>query len=305
MAKPFYSIEEVCELLGKDADGVRALVRDGSLREFRDAGKIFFKAEDVDKLAGKPPASADDSGEIDLEPTLDDDGDKKTDDKDEVPAINDVTGGTSLIGLEPMEGDDDKREGTSVTTGGISVFDDDEVEIDADPMADTQVTSGAIDDEVALDSAGSGSGLLDLTREADDTSLGAELLDDIYPGEDADDEEQAEEEPAAEAEEVEEEEEELPEEMPAAEAGEAVAAPVAIVAGDPSEGIFSGLMVGALILLGVAGTVVAGVVQGYLPDYALLLSNNFWFFLGGAAGVVLISLIIGWLLGRSLGGKRR
>ena len=27
-------------------------------------------------------------------------------------------------------------------------------------------------------------GLLDLTREADDTSLGAELLDEIYPGDD-------------------------------------------------------------------------------------------------------------------------
>ena len=32
---------------------------------------------------------------------------------------------------------------------------------------------------------GSGSGLLDLTRESDDTSLGAELLDEIYPGADA------------------------------------------------------------------------------------------------------------------------
>jgi hypothetical protein len=35
---------------------------------------------------------------------------------------------------------------------------------------------------VSLEGVGSGSGLLDLTRESDDTSLGAELLDEIAPG---------------------------------------------------------------------------------------------------------------------------
>ena len=66
---------------------------------------------------------------------------------------------------------------------GISVFDADEVE-HADPMAQTQVSSPGVmdDDMLALESVGSGSGLLDLTRESDDTSLGAELLDEIYPG---------------------------------------------------------------------------------------------------------------------------
>ena len=50
-------------------------------------------------------------------------------------------------------------------------------------MAQTQMTKPTVDDEdLALDSVGSGSGLLDLTRESDDTSLGAELLDEIYPG---------------------------------------------------------------------------------------------------------------------------
>ena len=34
-----------------------------------------------------------------------------------------------------------------------------------------------------MEGAGSGSGLLDLAREADDTALGADLLDEIYPGE--------------------------------------------------------------------------------------------------------------------------
>ena len=71
---------------------------------------------------------------------------------------------------------EDQREAT-----GVSVFDADEVE-QADPKAETQVESPAVDDEeLALESVASGSGLLDLTRESDDTSLGAELLDEIYP----------------------------------------------------------------------------------------------------------------------------
>ncbi|MBL4702013.1 MAG: helix-turn-helix domain-containing protein [Phycisphaeraceae bacterium] len=72
-------------------------------------------------------------------------------------------------------------ENTKQSTG-ISVFDAGEVD-EADPMAATIVTQPGIsdDDDLSLDSIGSGSGLLDLTRESDDTSLGAELLDEIYP----------------------------------------------------------------------------------------------------------------------------
>jgi hypothetical protein len=47
-------------------------------------------------------------------------------------------------------------------------------------MAQTNITAG-IGDQVSLEGVGSGSGLLDLTRESDDTSLGAELLDEITP----------------------------------------------------------------------------------------------------------------------------
>jgi len=40
------------------------------------------------------------------------------------------------------------------------------------------------DEALVLEQVGSGSGLLDLTRESDDTSLGTELLDEIYPNSD-------------------------------------------------------------------------------------------------------------------------
>jgi hypothetical protein len=306
MAKPFYSMEEVCARLGKKPEAIRDLVREGKLREFRDAGKIFFKAEDVDQLAG-PRAGKGDSGEILLEPA--EEVAAPAADEGLPPLVPSSSGGTSIIGLEPLEeeGKDEKKEDTVITASGIGVFDDDELEIDADPMAKTQVTAGAIDDQVSLESSGSGSGLLDLTRESDDTSLGAELLDEIYPGEEETAEAKAPParaaEPKAKAKPKPKPELEREPELVEAEAGEALS-PVLMATGDPTEGIFAGFLVGALILLGVAGAVVGGVVQGYLPDYALLLTKNFWIFLGGTAVVVLLSVLIGWFVGRAMTPRR-
>ena len=55
----------------------------------------------------------------------------------------------------------------------------------ADAASDlTQITDSPddlLEEQLPLEQVGSGSGLLDLTREIDDTSLGPELLDEIYP----------------------------------------------------------------------------------------------------------------------------
>ena len=297
MAKAFYSMDEVCELLGKGQEEVKKLVQDGALREFRDAGKIFFKAEDVNKLTGGDAAASEDSGEIMLEPAA----------EPELPAT--AEDGTSFIGLEPVDESQPapERKGPAVEKGtaptGIGVFDDDELEIDADPMAETQITATPAEDQVSLEGSGSGSGLLDLTREADDTSLGAELLDEIYPGEEEAVEAAppAAREPAPEPEVDEQAVEEEPE--PAVKVVEA-APPVGVILGDPSEGLFSGLMVGALLVLVVAGSVVAGMLQGFLPDYAQTLSNYFWYLLIGAVVVPILSLLIGWVIGKAAVPKR-
>jgi hypothetical protein len=63
--------------------------------------------------------------------------------------------------------------------GGINVFGPDDSAA-ADPGAQTAI-SGGLREQVNLEGVGSGSGLLDLTRESDDTSLGA-VLDEITPG---------------------------------------------------------------------------------------------------------------------------
>jgi hypothetical protein len=285
MAKPFYSIEEVSEKLGKSEDEIKSLVRDGELREFRDAGKIFFKAEDVDKLAGGGPSEESETG-------LD------ASDSDEIPSLADSSTGTSVIGLAPLEEDpkSQEKEDTTIAASGVGVFEDDEMEVDADPMAKTQITDASIDDQVQLDSSGSGSGsgLLDLTREADDTAFNAELImDDIHPG--FDEQEQAEASGAPAQREPEPEAEEEPEPV--------VEQPVEPVRtaprGDTSEGIFGGLLVAALILLALAGSIASAALVGVMPSYGNMLVSNFWIFIGSALGLTLLTVLIGWFVGKA------
>ena len=165
MAKMFYSMEEAAQKLGVSTDQIKAMAEEGKLQQFRDRDKVMFKVDQVDGLSaggGEPGLS--DTGTIPMAST---------------------SGDTDAIDLAAeIDADhtkDASKEDTRNATG-ISVFDADEVQA-ADPLAQT-VVSGSItldDDELALESVGSGSGLLDLTRESDDTSLGAELLEEIYP----------------------------------------------------------------------------------------------------------------------------
>ena len=153
MAKMFYTLEEAAHKLGVDEQTVKDMASRNELQQFRDGDKLMFKRDQID---AKSSGGASD-GPI---PLMD-------------SGVNDAIDLKSDT-ISPLE---DSREAT-----GVSVFDANEVDL-ADPMAQTQMTQPVIDDEdLALESVGSGSGLLDLTRESDDTSLGAELLDEIYPG---------------------------------------------------------------------------------------------------------------------------
>jgi len=163
MAKMFYTIEEAAQRLGVDETGVKEMATSGKLQQFRDGNKLMFKREEVESIAPDPQEEpvelAGSDGPIPLADSED------TDQIDLMDDANDDSTG-------------DARSGT-----GISVFDSEEVKM-ADPMAQTQVSSetGTQEHDLALESVSSGSGLLDLTRESDDTSLGAELLEEIYPG---------------------------------------------------------------------------------------------------------------------------
>lgn len=180
MAKMFYSSEEAAKLLNISTDDLTAMARQGKVREFRDAGKINYKVEEIDKLAAaKSPAPAD-TGELVLEPAEDSGLELMLDSGSDVLNIADRGKDKDKTSTGTRAGKKDK-EGTVVPSVGVSVFDDDELDEVVDPLAQTHVSEAGI----GFEGVGSGSGILDLTRESDDTSLGAELLDEIQPAEEA------------------------------------------------------------------------------------------------------------------------
>ena len=211
MAKMFYTMEETKAALGKSEDDIRNLSREGKLREFRDGPRLMFKADQVDQLKAELGGegagdqiglSAGDThtplGLMDSKTGSGSHAGLKGDtaagaaapSKEDTGAGIDVglsgslsgsMGGGSLAGSVGGSMGGMPSPGTSKgpSKPGVNVFGPNEVE-NVDPMAQTHITPAK--DQISLEGVGSGSGLLDLTRETDDTSLGAALLDEISPG---------------------------------------------------------------------------------------------------------------------------
>ena len=53
MAKMYYSLEEAIIKIRCNEEQLKGFVRAGKLREFRDAGKLAYRVDEVDKLASK------------------------------------------------------------------------------------------------------------------------------------------------------------------------------------------------------------------------------------------------------------
>ncbi len=325
MAKMFYSAAEAAQKIGRSEDQLKDLVREGKLREFRDAGKVNYKVEDVDAVVAKlGPASAAkpavaaasksaagrklDSGgsaiaDIILEPAED-------------SAIELSPSGSDVISLAETDSTDTRSGTTAVAKAkgdtvvpsvGVNVFDEDELDEHVDPLAQTAVTDVA---GLGIEGAGSGSGILDLTRESDDTSLGKDLLDSIYTP--ADEAEAEEEEPAA-VEMGEATRAGLDQAIPAEEE-EAEPAQAVAVAADPgrtkaivrevvdygpdiwSTSLTALMVVGTIVML-VAGLGTAAMVRSVTPGLVQLVYSKLWIFsagalLAGAAAVVITYLLM-------------
>lgn len=267
MAKMFYTIDEAAERLGKSADEVQQMADSGQLQEFRDGDRLMFKKEQVDLLSGGAEDDVLRLGE-DLE-----------------PLSLSSSGSGSALGLDQPS-----------DSTGISIFDPDETET-ADPSAQTQVTDTGLEAGFELDSASSGSGLLDLTKEADDTSLGADLLDDVY-GQDT----MGATSPAGESGIM-----DGPEALFEGTDGEAdtggsaaaVAAPVLAEAYDGTwSGIGGGLALGMVVCLAFAISVVVFAMTGTIDPVKNIIGGQFFAVAGGMAGVVVIFAVIGMVLGK-------
>ena len=197
MAKMFYTLEETKGALEKSEEEIKQFSREGRLREFRDGPRLMFKADQVEQLRndlehgvaradlggsdsgaaiGMQDIGASGSGVISLADTDFGKSPGAALIKDDTALAADLGLSGSVGGL-PSPG---KSSSGTGSRGGITVFDVDDA-ARPDPGAQTAIGSG-MQYQASLDHVGSGSGLLDLTKESDDTSLGAELLDEMGPG---------------------------------------------------------------------------------------------------------------------------
>ncbi|MBX3363373.1 MAG: helix-turn-helix domain-containing protein [Phycisphaeraceae bacterium] len=267
MAKIFYTLEEAAQKLGKSQDEVRQLVANGQLQEFRDRDRLMFKRDQVDVLAG-------------------DDSISLTDDLEPISLASSGSGsGLSLA--------DDTKEGTGAGGSGISIFD---VTDEADPNSKTVMAAGATAPDFSIDPSTSGSGLLNLTREADDTGLGEDLISDVYGQS---------EQPVGNG---------VGElfETTSAVADVAPSSPGAtLIAVAPIDGGWSGFAGGAalgmtlsmlavlgLLIMALTGIGAGAGAAGGTGDMLELVSKNLMPVVGGMAGAILIFGVIGMLIGK-------
>ena len=315
MAKTFYNLEEAAGRLNMNEDELKDLVREGRLREFRDGDQFTYKVTDIDKLeaAGVSgsggAAPIEDLGAVDdivLEPA--------EPDLDGESGIELATGGSDVLSLDEVDAEgtaaggaaptSKAKEGSVVSSVGVSVFDDDELDEVVDPLAQTQVSdAGAL----GIEGVGSGSGILDLTRERDDTSLGADLMDDIYAADEetsadagddtrsgmeaGDDEGAVEAEPAFAG-------------APAADAAPGRAAPVATVrqvveyAPDAASSALTALLAVAVLVMLVGGMGAAALVLGVQPALLAAVYSKLVIYSGAAAGVAVLAAGVTFFLAR-------
>ncbi len=291
MAKMFYTAEEAADKLGKSVEDIMEMASSGEIQSFKQDDQEMFRVEQIDMLAedddlGDIEIGLEDSGVSDplslsgSAPALDLGGDS---------AGDSAAGGLDLsgeIGLEDSAAgspEDSFLAGSGMGTG-VSAF-----ESGAD-------ASGAdlLDDDLSLETVGSGSGLLDLTRESDDTSLGAELIEEVYSSDDSG--------------------------APASASGlfeavgdgssglDDIAAPSGGMAGVPVvvetyEGGWSGLGVGMGIVAVAALCLVALMAfvtgTGTMPAIAEMMTSNLMVWAGGLVGGLIVFGLLGFFIGKA------
>jgi excisionase family DNA binding protein len=210
--------------------------------------------------------------------------------------------------------DSDLTDGDTALTGqGTSILgltDKQEYDLTDDTMADTVIVEGTkgssvgegldeIEEDVSLDSFGSGSGLLDLSLQADDTSLGG-ILDEIYTDESK--------EPAAAAAEPEtgtdiaaEPEEAVPAEVPLTpQLSQDAALPIgpALAQAPPDS---QSNVLGMLLIIPIAVVLYTAIValsglRGVLPSILTMIQIWVWPIMGALGAVSLIVVVAAFML---------
>jgi hypothetical protein len=308
MAGMFYSLKEVSAKLNKTEDEVKEIVKQGRLREFRDGSNLLFKVDEVESLMSDTSMGTS----------------KKTSPKGEQVLEEDE------IILAP-DADEDKTDSTAMTGKGIEVLgeaDDDykladdtlsatKAVADAGSLADdilgeTKATSSGeasleeIEEDVNLDTFGSGSGLLDLSLQADDTSLGG-ILDEIYTPE-GDDKKET---PEASSVEVSAAAEQLIPDAGFVESDMATGAPVMVQAYAEAAPDAMSNALGVMLLLPLLAVIYTAIVavagfNNMMPSALTAIQSMIWYIVIGAAVASVLIVGVGFMLNsKGKGGKTK
>lgn len=281
------ALEEVSDMeLSADADATSALDHSGELTDEEEPAEV--SAEDEDFMIGLADEEEPEAGLIDKE---------------------------SEISLAPESGILDSESDitdmdTALTGEGLNVLGESDADYDVtdDSLAETVGPAGTsteasleeIEDDVNLDSFGSGSGLLDLSLQADDTSLGG-ILDEIYTTEGGEEGATGEEgdmvgDMAAEAEHaVADIEMAAPEPMIAAPA--AIAQAFVEVAPDTQSNMLGILLFLPLAALLYAAIVVVAAHREVMPSILESIQGVVWYILAGATVVSILVIGASFVVG--------
>ncbi len=297
MAGMFYSLKDVMTKMNKTEDEVSALVKQGRLREFRDGPNVLFKIDEVESLmsdttfmAAQKSAAKPQDEEVEL--VIEGEEEKPKSDADTTAVASE---GINVLGETDTEISltDDTLAATRAS-GATAIIEG--------ALSGTRPGAGEpsleeLEKNVNLDTFGSGSGLLDLSLQADDTSLGG-ILDEIYTpeGEEGKEAKQAKEGPevelAAEADQlIEQPPADLAaaEPMPAEEVAAVAAAPALYIepAPDAANKMLS-IMLFVPLLAVVYAIVVAMAGQKEIASSVLAFKGLTWPIVGGAALITAI-----------------
>jgi hypothetical protein len=337
----YYDMQEVMGKLRKSEEAIQELIKQGRLRQYMDSGKAVFKVEDIDALAeeivGLDISSVGlDSGGSDLDIDMQLEPDEPESPKAGSPDDMELDLEPDMPGLEKSEGGfglsqmgDLTMADTNVGTVGINILSGtgDAYKLTEDTKAETRAADvddiDSLDADSNLESLGSGSGLLDLSLQADDTSLGA-VLDDILPttaeggGADL---------PVDEGMGIMDESETLlASRSGASPAAEAVTAPVgaaaimpgspqmvAVVPVDSSTTVFGVMMFLPMLALILAAIVLAAAIQNVMPSLVQPLIeiqiadsvSLIWVVVGGLVVLLLLILMFSAMSGRGGGANAK
>lgn len=303
MAKIFYTVEETASRLDMSEAEVLKLGETGQLTTYKDRDKIMFKVDQVNVFAGDEPdmgLGLDESGlSLDNSAIMMNGSSNNgasgsriplADSSEGISLVDDVMEASGAVALASDSGSGFGMENPS-DQSGVSVFEIDDIDDGADAAEQTQITDTAALGFTSLDSGSSGSGMLDLTREIDDSGMGGS-----FGGFDAG--------------------------TSAGVAGAAVASsalfettgadtdndasPIMMVAGEKIEPMWSGLAGGAalgmiLCMVGAMGAAMASSLGSFTEMFGWATGMSMTMLAAAAAGVVAVFAVIGALIGKMVG----